>query len=136
MYTERYHYNLVGDTLQPYGNGLVEHEPNNLGFRRTTGQLAPLNITAYKYSLTNEAKALGLTPGGGTVKVGEIKIDGIIKLEFLDETSAQGVFHFTANYNKLHDALLPRAETGGTYMVIFRQSTEGKWGITAFDRGE
>jgi hypothetical protein len=123
--SEYYYFTLVNDTLQPKGKG-VWHGLESLSLRRTTGERSPLKITKYKYSLTDEAKALGLSVSGGNVKIGEMTIDSVSDLLLQGETNAAGRAKYSIKYNKLSAVLSGPAESG-TFPVYFGQTPEHKW---------
>ena len=126
MSSEYYYFTLVNGTLEPKGAGVWEGLPNS-AFRRTTGDVPPIIITKYKYSLTDEAKALGLTARGGNVKIGEMTIDNVSGLLLHGETNATGRAKFSIKYNKLRAVLLPSGVGSGTFPVSFGQTPERKW---------
>jgi hypothetical protein len=123
-------YILVNDTLQSKGGEASESGCKGMpfwNFRRTTGDMPPLNITKYKYSLTDKATALGLSATGGQVKIGETTIDSVSNLLLQGETNATGTAKFSVKYNTLGAVLMPgRAETR-TIPVRFGQKPDRTW---------
>ncbi|MEK6283996.1 MAG: hypothetical protein AABN95_26905 [Acidobacteriota bacterium] len=123
-------YILVNNTLQPKGGGTSAGSTNGLtfkDFRRTTGDMPPISVTKYKYSLTDEAKALGLRPNGGEVKIGEMTIDRVSDLLLQGETNATGRVRFSIRYTKLRAVLMPGGQESGTITVRFGQTPDRRW---------
>jgi hypothetical protein len=122
-------YALVNNTLRPSCEGAA-----NLDFKRTTTAMPPITFIKYQYSLSDEAKALGLNTSGGVVKIGEMTIDSVDDLLLQGETNAIGQAKFSIRYNKLGSVLMPDGLKSGTIAVSFAQTPDGKWVVTGSER--
>jgi len=120
---------LVNGTLDPKsGKGWLKDQ----SFRRLTGDIPPIKITKYKYSLKDEVKALGLPASGGEVKIGDMTFNGVSNLLLQGLTNATGVASFSYRYNRLSAVLLPSAGNTQTMRVSFGQSPDRKWVFIGF----
>lgn len=127
--SDYYWFVLVNGILEPRGGkGWLE----NKSFRRLTDEMPQIKITKYKYSLTKEARAFGLTASGGAVKIGEMTFNGVSNLLLQGPTNATGVSRFSYRYNRLRAVLMPNAPDSLARRVSFGQRPDGKWVFTGF----
>ena len=131
MSNSRCQFALAEGTLRPVGGSNIN--TCQAQYRRTTTEAPPVTITKYRYSITDRAKAMGLMPNGGDVKIGETVVDDVTDLLLHGETNATGRAAISARYNQLRATLAPDRQERGAVGVSFGQTTEGKWVVVSLE---